>query len=152
MGNDSSLKNNWLVSAEELTAWAQFRHDNRPALTGSPKWRNYVDFLEKKLHQYGVVDVFKNRWPFERWYTSDDNANWSLISDGQPVRVSHYDAYSGSTGPEGITAQLVYYDHDSPPKSIRDKIVVFPTLPHPQPPFDDEYLMYSTFKKVATQA
>jgi hypothetical protein len=45
-------------------------------------------FLENKLHEYGVVDIFKNRWPFERWHTSDDAANWSLVSDGQPVRVS----------------------------------------------------------------
>ena len=145
MDRKSDLNNDWIVSPEVLTSWAQVRHENRPALTGSPKWRNYVDFLENILREHGVIDVFKNCWPFERWYTSDDDANWSLVSDGQPVRVSHYDAYSGSTGPEGITAQLIYYDHDNPPQSIEDKIVVFPTLPHPEPPFDEEYLMYSTF-------
>ena len=145
MENDSSVNTGWIISAEELTSWVQLRDDNQPALTGSPKWRNYVAFLENKLHEYGVVDVFKNRWPFERWHTSDDATKWSLVSDGQPVRVSHYDAYSGSTGPAGITDQLLYYDHDNPPKSLKDKIVVFPTLPHPQPPFDEEYLMYSTF-------
>jgi len=145
MDRKSDLNNDWIVSPEVLTSWAQVRHENRTALTGSPKWRNYVDFLENILRKHGVIDVFKNCWPFERWYTSDDDANWSLVSDGQPVRVSHYDAYSGSTGPEGITAQLIYYDHDNPPQSIEDKIVVFPTLPHPEPPFDEEYLMYSTF-------
>jgi hypothetical protein len=101
--------------------------------------------LEDKLREYGVVDIFKNRWPFERWYTSDDDRNWSLVSDGQPVRVTHYDAYSGSTGPEGITAPLLYYDHENPPQSLKDRIVVFPTKPHPQPPLDDEYLTYYTF-------
>ncbi|MBW8012824.1 MAG: hypothetical protein FVQ83_16530 [Chloroflexi bacterium] len=145
MKNDPKLNTDWIISAEELTSWAQLRDANQPALTGSPKWRNYVAFLEKKLLEYGVVDNFRNSWPFERWYTSDDATNWSLISDGQPVRVSHYDAYSGSTGPPGITAQLVYYDHDNPPQSLKNKIVVFPTIPHPQPPYDDEYLMYSTF-------
>jgi hypothetical protein len=145
MRNNSNLVADWIISAEELTIWAQVRNDNIPALTGSPKWRDYVTFLENKLRDYGVVDIFKNRWPFERWYTSDDQTNWSLISDGHPVRVSHYDAYSGSTGPEGITSQLLYYDHDNPPQSLKDKIVVFPTKPHPQPPFDDEYLMYYTF-------
>ena len=145
MENDTNVNTGWIISAEELTSWAQLRDDNQPALTGSPKWRNYLTFLENKLLEYGVVDIFKNRWPFERWYTSDDATNWSLVSDGQPVRVSHYDASSGSTGPAGITAQLLYYDHDNPPQSLKDKIVVFPTIPHPQPPFDEEYLMYSTF-------
>jgi hypothetical protein len=135
----------WVVSPKELTSWAQLRNDNLPAYTGSPNWRNYLVFLEGKLREYGVIDIFKNRWQFERWYTSDDDSNWSLISDGQPVRVSHYDAYSGTTGPDGVTAPLIYYDHNNPPQSIKDKIVVFPTLPHPQPPFDEEYLMYSTF-------
>ncbi len=145
MDNLLDLNLNWVVSAEELTSWAQVRDVNRPALTGSPKWRNYLAFLEEQLRAYGVVDVFENRWPFERWYTSDDPANWSLVSDGRPVRVSHYDAYSGSTGLDGITSQLLYYDHDEPPPSLKGKIVVFPTLPHPQPPYDDEYLMYHTF-------
>ena len=145
MKNGLIVNTNWVISADELTSWAQMRDDNRPALTGSPKWRNYVAFLEDKLHEYSVVDIFKNRWPFERWYTSDNSTNWSLVSNGQLVSVSHYDAYSGSTGPAGITAQLLYYDHDNPPRSLKDKIVVFPTEPHPQPPFDDDYLMYSTF-------
>ena len=145
MKNDTNVNTDWIISAEELTSWAQLRDDNQPALTGSPKWRNYVAFLENKLHEYGVVDIFKNRWPFERWHTSDDATNWSLVSDGKSVRVSHYDAYSGSTGPAGITAPLLYYYHDDPPQSLKDKIVVFPTKPHPQPPFDDEYLMYYTF-------
>jgi hypothetical protein len=141
----SILNPDWIISADELTSWAQIRNENLPAYTGSPNWCNYLAFLEEKLHEYGVVDVFKNRWSFERWYTSDDATSWSLISDGDPVRVSHYDAYSGSTGPKGITAPLIYYDHDNPPHSIKDKIVVFPTLPHPCAPFDKEYLMYSTF-------
>ena len=127
MKNDLIVITNWVISADELNSWVQLRDDNRPALTGSPMWRNYVTFLEDKFHEYGVVDIFKNRWPFERWYTSDDSANWSLVSNRQLVRVSHYDAYSGSTGPAGITAQLLYYDHDNPPRSLKDKIVVFPT-------------------------
>ena len=143
--NSTELNLDWIVSEAELTIWAKVKNANRPTLTGSPKWRKYVTFLENKLREYGVVDVFKNRWPFERWLTSDDATNWSLVSDGQSIRVSHYDAYSGSTGSEGVTAQLLYYDHNNPPQSLKDKIVVFSTIPHPQPPFDDEYLMYSTF-------
>jgi hypothetical protein len=58
MGNDTNMKPGWIITAEELTSWAQLRDDNQPALTGSPKWRNYMAFLENKLHEYGVVDIF----------------------------------------------------------------------------------------------
>ncbi len=143
--NFSQLNSAWLISEAELTKWAQVKDANRPTFTGSSKWRNYVSFLEEKLRKYGIVDVTKNRWSFERWYTSDDPTNWSLVSDGTPVRVAHYGAYSGSTGPDGITAELIYYDHQNPPNSIKDKIVVIPTLPHPQPPYNEEYLKFSTF-------
>jgi len=141
----SQLNPAWLISGAELTEWALVKDANRPTLTGSPKWRNYVGFLEKKLREYGVVDITKNRWSFERWYTSDDPTNWSLVSDGTPVRVAHYGAYSGSTGPEGITAELIYYDHCNPPNTIKNKIVVVPTLPHPKPPYNEEYLKSFTF-------
>lgn len=142
---ESSLNETWLISAEELTHWAKVKDATRPCLTGSPKWQRYVDFLEHKLLECGVVDVTKNRWPFERWYTSDDDSQWSLMSDDKPVRVAHYGACSGSTGPEGITADLIYYDHANPPDSIAGKIVIVPTLPHPQPPYSDDYLKAATF-------
>ena len=50
MGNDTNVNTGWIISTEELTSWAQLRDDNQPALTGSPKWRNYVAFLENKMH------------------------------------------------------------------------------------------------------
>ena len=80
----------------------------------------------KKLKEYGVVDLEKNKWMYERWYTSDwpDDSNWGLTSDGEKIRVAHYGAYSGQTGPDGITAELILYDFRRPPESIKDKIVV----------------------------
>ena len=135
----------WVVTADESYEWATVKDANLPALTGSPEWRNYLTFLEQKLLEYGVVDIFKNSWEFERWDTSDDSSDWSLSSDGVPVRVANYGAYSGSTGPDGTTAELIYYDHDDPPESIAGKIVVIPTRPHPEPPYDDDYLINFTF-------
>ncbi|MEM7334397.1 MAG: hypothetical protein AAF490_20105 [Chloroflexota bacterium] len=142
--NNKKLNPDWIVSAEELTDWMKVKDETRPCLTGSQNWHKYVDFLEAKLVKYGVVDVTKNRWPFDRWYTSDDDSKWSFISDGKPVRVAHYGAYSGTTGPVGNTAEMIYYDHENPPDVIEGKIVVIPTLPHPENP-DDEYLKFSTF-------
>jgi hypothetical protein len=135
----------WQVTADEVYEWASVKNANLPALTGSPEWLNYMAFLEEKLIEYGAVDVMKNSWPFERWDTSDDASDWSLVSDGAPVRVANYGAYSGSTGPQGVTAELVFYDHDKPPASIAGKIVVIPTKSHPEPPFDQNYMINFTF-------
>jgi hypothetical protein len=139
------LNPNHLLSATEAESWAMLKHANLPTLTGSPEWLNYMAFIEEKLLSYGVVDVMKNSWSFDRWDTSDDATDWSLVSDGTEVRVAHYGAYSGSTPAEGINAELIYYDHDNPPESIEDKIVVIPTRPHPSKPYDDDYLVNYTF-------
>ncbi len=135
----------WVVTADEGYEWASVKNDNLPTLTGSPEWLNYMAFLEEKLLEYGVVDTWKNSWEFERWDTSDDSSDRSLSSDGSPVRVANYGAYSGSTGPDGITAEMIYYDHDNPPESIAGKIVVIPTRPHPEKPFPEEYLINYTY-------
>ena len=141
----ATLDSDWLVTTDEAHAWASVKNDNLPTMTGSPEWLNYMEFLEETLSEYGVVDTWKNSWEFERWDTSDDSSNWSLHSDGTPVRVAHYGAYSGSTGPKGITAEMVYYDHDNPPDSIEGKIVVIPTRPHPGEPLPEDYLINFTY-------
>jgi len=135
----------WAVTADEGYEWALVKDANLPAMTGSPEWNNYVTFLETKLAEYGVVDLQRNSWTFDRWDTADDPSGWTLVSDGQPVRVAHYAANSGISANNGITAELVYYDHDDPPASIEGKIVVIPTRPHPEKPYDHNYLANYTF-------
>ena len=143
--NLTDIRDDWLVTPEEAIEWASVKHKNLPTLTGSSEWLSYMLFLETTLDTYGVVDGTRNAWQFERWQTSEDSTQWSLSSDGASVRVAHYGAYSGSTGPEGITAELIYYDHDDPPESIDGKIVVIPTRKHPNPPYSDNYLINYTF-------
>lgn len=143
--NLTDIQDDWLVTAEEAREWALMKHDNLPTLTGSAEWLNYMNFLEATLDTFGVVDGTRNAWQFERWHTSEDSSQWSLLSDGEPVRVANYGAYSGSTDSKGITAELIYYDHDNPPESIEGKIVVVPTRKHPNPPFGDNYLINYTF-------
>ena len=143
--NLTDIRDDWLVTPEEAIEWASVKHKNLPTLTGSSEWLNYMLFLETTLDTYGVVDGTRNAWQFERWQTSEDSTQWSLSSDGASVRVAHYGAYSGSTGPGGITAELIYYDHDDPPESIDGKIVVIPTRKHPNPPYSDNYLINYTF-------
>ena len=141
----TSLDTEWAITADESYEWALVKDANLPAMTGSPEWNNYISFLEEKLLQYGAVDMHRNSWMFDRWDTTDDNSGWSLVSDEHPVRVAHYAANSGNTGPGGITAQMVFYDHENPPDSIEGKIVVIPTRPHPKPPYDEDYLANFTF-------
>jgi hypothetical protein len=115
------------------------KHNNSPRLTGSPEWYGWMQDLEARFQSYGVVDIVHNGWEFERWETSDDPTAWSLTIDGEDVWVPFYGAYSGGTGPEDITAELVYYDHDDPPDSIEGKIVITPTRPPPAKPFPRGY-------------
>ena len=141
----TELNPDWVITADEAYQWALVKNDNLPTLTGSQKWQNYMAFLEQTLADYGAIDGVKNNWEFERWFTSEDNRQWSLISDGSAVRVASYGAYSGSTDSEGVTAELVYYDHNNPPEDIEGKIVVIPTRPHPQTPFSEDYRINYTF-------
>ena len=141
----TQLDKNWLVTPEEAYQWSKVKDANLPTLTGSKEWRNYMEFLQSNLNELGVVDGFRNSWEFERWYTSNDSVNWSLHSNGDEVRVAHYGAYSGSTDSAGITAEMIYYDHNDPPESIEGKIVVIHTKPHPREPYPEDYLINYTF-------
>ena len=135
----TTLNPDFTVTPEEAYTWSKAKDDNSPGLTGSPEWHGWLQDLEQRFASYGVVDMVHNGWEFERWETSDDPTDWSLDIDGESVNVAFYGAYSGDTGPDGITADLVYYDHDNPPESIEGKIVVIPTRPPPEKPFPPQY-------------
>jgi len=141
----TNLNPEFLVTADEARAWAKAKDDHMPALTGSSAWHAWMADLERRFETFGVIDFAHNSLEFERWETSDDSADWSLTSDGEPVDVAFYGAYSGATGPEGVTAQLVYFDHDDPPASIAGKIVVISPRPHPDKPYPDGYRDYYTY-------
>lgn len=121
----------YALTAQEAYEWHAYKDEGGPTFSGSPSWKRYLAFLETKLEEYGAVDFVKNTWTYDRWYTSEwpDDSKWSLRSDGKAVKVASYGTYSGSTGSEGTTAQLIFYDPDNPPESIEGKIVVFKTEP-----------------------
>lgn len=136
----------YLISAEEAQKWHVFKDQGGPTYSGSPSWKRFLGFLEEQFKKYGVVDIRHNTWAYPRWYTSDfpDTSRWTLVSDGRPVRVAHYGAYSGSTSKEGIMGELAVYDPKVPPESFKGKIVVFTTAPHPAPPLDKNYKEWFT--------
>ena len=136
----------FVVTSEEAYQWHVQKDKGGPTYSGNASWQSYMSLIEGKLKQYGVVDITKNTWTYNRWYTSDwpDDSNWTLVSDGRPVKVAHYAAYSGSTGPQGITAELVLYTPQTSLENLKGKIVVFRTMPPPKPPLDEEYKKWFT--------
>jgi hypothetical protein len=151
----TTINKSFLPTPDELQEWHALKDSWGPALSGSPSWKSYLTFLEEGFKKYGLTDIKKDPITYNRWFTSDDRktGDWSLSIDGKEIRVASYWPYSGSTGPEGTTAPLIYYDDEKPPASIEGKIVVFdiPSLPDPLPPMFDVYSGFEYVSDADTQ-
>lgn len=121
-----------------LQQWHEDKARGGPTFSGSEAWRVHVEFVERELRARGVIDLVRDPVPYRRWFTANDPAagRWTLAIASASVPVASYWAYSGSTGEQGVTAPLVYYDAKSPPAAIEGRLVVFdvPALPKPVPP------------------
>jgi len=126
----TDVRDEWILSEAEAVAWHEVKDEKGPAFTGNASWHQFLGYVEEALDEYGVVDMQRNQWSFDRWHSSEwpDSSNWSLVSNGAELPVANYGANSGSTGPDGVTAELVYHDSASPPDDISGKIVVFETI------------------------
>ncbi len=126
----------FLVKPHEAYEWHLYKDTAGPTYSGSPGWKSYLEFLEWKLKAYGVQDIQRNPFTYNRWYTTDwpGNGQWTLVSNGQSIKVGNSSAYSGSTPPEGVTAPLIYYDPLDPNKppvaALEGKIVVVGPQPY----------------------
>lgn len=132
----SQLDADLLLTGEQALEWHAAKDAGGPTYAGNESWLAYLELIESSLCDYGAVDFIKNPWTYDRWHTSDwpDDSGWSLVSGGEPVRVAHYAANSGSTPEEGVTARLLFYDPADPPESLEGRIVVFWTRA-PDPDF-----------------
>ena len=126
-----------LPDPEVVQNWHERKAAGIHTLTGSPSWHNFMAIVEAGMAKAGVVDIVRDRFHYERWFTSDDPAaqQWTLSVAGKNIPVASYWAYSGSTDDAGVTAPLILYDKENPPKSVTGKIVVFqvPELTEPLP-------------------
>ena len=136
----------FMLTTTEALAWHQYKDQFGPTYSGNKSWHKFLSFTKKKLKAFGVKDLTFNKWTYDRWHTSDwpDDSNWSLKSDGRTVKVAHYGAYSGSTGPEGITAGLALFNPEAEMSAYAGKIVVVPVAPHPEPPLKEDYEKWFT--------
>jgi hypothetical protein len=143
-----------MITPETALSWATFKSTCGPTYAGSTGWIKYTNFLLKKMKQFGLVDIETIEIPYDHYIVDDwpnpDTHRYGsgvevekLVSNGKPVPVvAAYGMTSGFTGPDGLTAPMVYYDPASPPSNddIAGKILVCETAPYPQPPFDDSFL------------
>ena len=105
-----------MISRDEALDWLRQKDSWGPAYTGSPAWNSFQAWLMQKMMSYGMVDPVQYRFAYTRWHTTEypDKSGWSLVSDGVPVNVAAYATQSGSTGPAGVTGQMILYDLNLP--------------------------------------
>ncbi len=144
----------FLITPDQAWDWNLFKSRGGPTYAGSVSWKRYTDFLISKMQEFGAVDFdyveipydhyIVDDWPDRRTHLHDSGlAVEKLVSGGMPVPVvASYGMTSGFTPPGGVTAQMLYYDaaKPPPPDDIAGKILVFETLPYPDPPYSNSFL------------
>src|SRR5678815_1793253 len=145
----SKIHQPFMMTPKQALDWHVFKAECGPTYAGSTGWKRYTDFLISKMPEFGAVDLDYVEIPYDHYIVEDwpdrrthrpesPNAVEKLVTDGTPVPVvASYGMTSGSTPPEGITAQMVYYDPAHPPaeSEIAGKILVFQTQKQPAPPY-----------------
>lgn len=87
----------------QIHSWQEAVDDIGLRATGSRSHHSYVDRLAERMEKVGIRKVRTDAVPLTRWQPS----RWQLdIVGAGPVKVAWYVPYSGSTGPNGITARL----------------------------------------------
>jgi hypothetical protein len=143
-----------MITPDQAWDWNMFKAEGGPTYAGSAGWKRFTDFLISKMQEFGAIDLdyieipydhyIVDDWPDRRTHIHDSGvAVEKLASDGTPVPVvASYGMTSGSTPPDGITAQLLFYDPANPPAAadIAGKILVFQTPAYPAPPYSEAFL------------
>ena len=143
-----------MITPDQAWDWNMFKAQGGPTYAGSAGWKRYTDFLVAKMAELGAVDLdfvdipydhyIVDDWPDRRTHIHDSGvAVEKLVTDGAPVPVvASYGMTSGFTPPVGITAPMLFYDPAHPPAAgaIAGKILVFQTVPYPQPPYSNAFL------------
>jgi hypothetical protein len=144
----------FMITPNQAWDWNAFKAQGGPTYAGSAGWKRFTDFLIAKMQEFGAVDLdyieipydhyIVDDWPDRRTHIHNSGvALEKLVTDGAPVPVvASYGMTSGSTPPEGVTAQMLNYDAAHPPAAgdIAGKILVFQTAPYPSPPYTNSFL------------
>jgi hypothetical protein len=78
-----------------------------PRLTGSDAYFELIDHIASELKKIGL-DVQRDRQAFTRWNVPHERNRLGLRVEEKEVEISSPFPYSGTTGPEGINAELQF--------------------------------------------
>lgn len=97
------------LSGSVVKALHEQKNAHGPTFAGTDSWRQYLSLIETKAKQWGMIDFRRNKFTYQRWFTSNwpDKTGWSLVLGNEDIEVASYGASSGTTGPMGITSDLV---------------------------------------------
>src|ERR1019366_1269210 len=124
--NISKIDPKFMITPDLAWDWNVFKSKGGPTYAGSSGWTRYTDFLISKAQEFGAVDFDYVEIPYDHYVVDDwpDRRTHShnsgmavekLVSDGTPVPVvASYGMTSGFTSPDGVTAQMLYYDPSKP--------------------------------------
>ncbi len=115
---------------ETLNHWLSLKNEMGPTFAGTPSWQRYMSLIEDEAKKRGMVDFTKNHFIYDNWQTSmwPDKSKWSFTIGDQRIPVGHYAASAGSTGPDGVTGEMVFVNdwEKAQQTDLRDKILIVP--------------------------
>lgn len=100
-------------SADEIWGYIKDIYSFGPRRTGSAAYLAASDYLVSQLKAFGFSDVRIESLKFDYW----DATRWRLsVDDGTGSRdlECYFVPYSGPTGPEGVTGDIVYVGRGRP--------------------------------------
>lgn len=112
------------ISREETLAGVEKMNSFGPRLTGTKAHTDFINYLKNEIANMGV-QIFSDPFYFNRW--EEKNSSIDII-DGDTVTnipVSSAYPYSGETGEDGITEELVYVKDLKDVPDTTGKIAVF---------------------------
>ena len=114
-------------SSDEIFGWLSDICDMGWRIPGSPVDHQAEDYIVNKFIEFGLQDVHKDPIPMTYW----SPLSWSLTVHTEEGSVSipcWWIVYTGDTGPQGVTAEMVYLGYgtkeDFASKNVEGKIVV----------------------------
>ena len=115
---------NFRISKEEMLEGMNIMNSFGTRLTGSKGHNDFINWLKEEITKMNVP-VFSDPFYFRRW---EEKYSSIEIIDGEEkisIPVSSAYPYSGETGSDGITEELVYVDSIKDIPATKGKIAVF---------------------------
>ncbi|MBW2060568.1 MAG: M28 family peptidase [Deltaproteobacteria bacterium] len=97
-----------IPSEDEIFSWIEDVYNLGPRRPGSPADLKAIEYLKNKLSEFGFSEIKVEPYTFDYW----EPESWSLTVQTQNKKLGplacFYVPYSGPTGPNGLSAEMVY--------------------------------------------